>query len=126
MTAEQNKLLVRRLVEEAVNPGNLQALNEVAKGEFARTARRWVGPFRASFPDFKMEIVDLVADSEKVAAHFRCSGTHLGEWMGHPPTGRRFQDVDEIYIFRVSGGKLAGAFGVEDNTRRMRQLGLSP
>ncbi len=126
MTAEQNKLLVRRLVEEAVNPGNLQALDEVADGAFAQTARRWVGPFRACFPDFRMEIVDLVADSEKVAAHFRCSGTHLGEWMGHPPTGRRFQDVDEIYIFRVSGGKLAGAFGVEDNMRRMRQLGLSP
>jgi predicted ester cyclase len=72
-----------------------------------------------------MEILDLVADGEKVAAHFRCSGTHLGEWMGHPPTGRRFQDIDEIYIFRVSDGKLARAFGVEDNMRRVRQLGLS-
>jgi predicted ester cyclase len=125
MTAEQNKLLVRRLVEEAVNPGNPDVLDEVATGEFAEAARRWVGPFRGSFPDFTMEIVDLVADSTKVAAHFRCSGTHLGEWMGHPPTGRRFHDVDEIYIFRVAGGKLAGASGVEDNMRRMRQLGLS-
>lgn len=125
MTAGQNKLLVRRLVEEAVNPANLEVLDEVAKGEFAQAARRWVGPFRDSFPDVTMEIVDLVADSEKVAAHFRCSGTHLGEWMGHPPTGRRFQAVDEIYIFRISGGKLAGAFGVEDNIRRMRQFGLS-
>jgi predicted ester cyclase len=71
-----------------------------------------------------MEILDLVADGEKVAAHFRCSGTHLGEWMGHPPTGRRFQDIDEIYIFRVSDGKLARGFGVEDNIRRVRQLGL--
>jgi predicted ester cyclase len=125
MTAEQNKALVRRLVEEAVNPGNLDALEEVATGEFAVAARRWVGPFRGAFPDFKMEIADLVADSDKVAAHFRCSGTHLGQWMGHPPTGRRFQDVDEIYIFRVHDGKLAGAFGVEDNLARMRQLGLS-
>jgi predicted ester cyclase len=125
MTAEQNKELVRRLVEEAVNRGNPDVLDEVAMGEFALAARRWVGPFRDSFPDFTMEIVDLVADSEKVAAHFRCSGTHLGEWMGHPPTGRRFQDVDEIYIFRVTSGKLTGAFGVEDNVGRMRQLGLS-
>ena len=124
VTAEQNKLLIRRLIEE-VNPGDLEVLDEVARDEFAQTARRWVGPSRASFPDFTMEIVDMVADSEKVAAHFRCSGTHLGEWMGHPPTGRRFQDVDEIYIFRVADGKLAGAFGVEDNVRRMRQLGLS-
>jgi predicted ester cyclase len=125
MTAEQNKLLVRRLVEEAVNPGNPQVLDQVAEGEFALAARRWIGPFRNASPDFRMEIIDLVADSQKVAAHFRCSGTHLGEWMGHPPTGRRFQDVDEIYIFRVIGGKLASAYGVEDNIQRMRQLGLS-
>ena len=65
------------------------------------------------------------ADDEKVAVHFRCSGTHLGAWMGHPPTGRRFGDVDEIYIFRVRGGKLVGAFGVEDNAARVRQLGLN-
>ena len=44
-------------------------------------------------------------------------------WSG--PTGRRFHDVDEIYIFRVSGGKLSGAFGVEDDMEKMRQLGLS-
>jgi predicted ester cyclase len=125
MTAEQNKLLVRRLVEEAVNPGNLDVLDEVAEGEFAVAARRWIGPFLDSFPDFRIEIVDLVADGGKVAAHFRCSGTHRGDWMGHPPTGRSFRDIDEIYIFRVSGGKLAGWFVVEDNVARMRQLGFS-
>jgi predicted ester cyclase len=125
MTAEQNKALIRRLVSEAVNPRNLDALQEIATGEFAVAARRWVAPFRDAFPDFTMQIADLVADSDTVAAHFRCSGTHLGEWMGHPPTGRRFADIDEIYIFRVRDGKLADAFGVEDNLARMRQLGLS-
>ena len=125
MTAEQNKALIRRLVSEAVNPRNLDALQEIATGEFAVAARRWVAPFRDAFPDFTMQIADLVADSDTVAAHLRCSGTHLGEWMGHPPTGRRFADVDEIYIFRVRDGKLADAFGVEDNLARMRQLGLS-
>jgi len=124
MTIEQNKLLIQRLVEEAVNQGHLDVLAEVADGEFAQAARQWVGPFREAFPDFSMEIVDLVAEEEKVAAHFRCSGTHLGEWMGRPPSGRRFQDVDEIYIFRVRNGKLTDATGVEDNLNRMRQLGL--
>ena len=124
MTAEQNKVLIRRLVEEAVNQGNLDVLAELADGEFAQAAKQWVGPFRAAFPDFSMKIVELVAEEEKVAAHFRCSGTHLGEWMGRPPSGRRFQDVDEIYIFRVQNGKLTDATGVEDNLSRMRQLGL--
>jgi predicted ester cyclase len=107
-----------------VNQGNLDVLAEVADGEFAQAAKQWVGPFRAAFPDFSMKIVELVAEEEKVAAHFRCSGTHLGEWMGRPPSGRRFQDVDEIYIFRVRNGKLTDATGVEDNLSRMRQLGL--
>jgi predicted ester cyclase len=124
MTAEQNKLLVQRLVEEAVNQADLDVLADVADGEFAQAARQWIGPFRNAFPDFSMEIVDLVAEEDKVAAHFRCSGTHLGEWLGRPPSGRRFQAVDEIYIFRVKGGKLTAATGVEDNLSRMRQLGL--
>jgi predicted ester cyclase len=123
--AEQNKLLVRRLVEDAVNRSNLDVLDEVADGELALAARQWIGPFRESFPDFEMEIVDLIAEADRVAAHFRCSGTHLGLWLGHPPTGRHFFDVDEIYIFQVSDGKLVSAFGVEDNLSRLRQLGLT-
>jgi predicted ester cyclase len=71
-----------------------------------------------------MEIVDLIAEGDTVVAHFRCSGTHRGEWLGIPPTGRRFERVDEIYIFRVNDGKLVAALGVEDNLTRMRQLGL--
>jgi hypothetical protein len=52
-----------------------------------------------------------VAAEEKVPAHFYCSGSHLGEWMGRPPSGRRFQDVDEVYIFPVRNGKLTDATG---------------
>ncbi len=125
-TVESNKALVRRLVDEVVNRRNLDALDEVAEGEIAQAARRWIGPFRRSFPDFTMEIVELIAEGDKVVAHFRCSGTHEGEWMGYPPTGRRFERVDEVYIFRVRDGKLAGATAVEDNLTRLRQLGIKP
>jgi predicted ester cyclase len=124
MGAEQNKLLVRRLVE-GINDGSLEVLDEVAGAGFARAARLWIGPFRDSFPGFQMEITGLIADEEKVAAHFRGSGTHLGRWRGHRPSGRRFWGVDEVYIYRVRGGKLAAATGVEDNLARMRQLGLA-
>jgi predicted ester cyclase len=68
--------------------------------------------------------VDLVAEGDKVVAHFKCSGTHEGEWCGVAPTGRRFEDVDEVYIFRVAGGRLVSAVAVEDNLARMRQLGF--
>jgi predicted ester cyclase len=123
--AETNKRLVRRFVEEVVNARDATALDELAEGELAAVARRWISPFESSFPDFTMQIVELVAEDDAVVGHFKCSGTHRGEWLGVAPTGRRFEDVDEIYIFHVRNGKLARAVGVEDNLSRMRQLGIS-
>lgn len=123
--SEENKALVRRLVEEAVNDSNSDVLNEIAEGEIAAQAKRWIGPFRKSFPDFHLATVELIAEGDKVAAHFTCSGTHMGEWRGNPPTGRRFEGVDEIYIFKVKDGRLRSAVAVEDDLSRMRQLGLT-
>jgi predicted ester cyclase len=124
MSAEANKRLVRRLVDEAVANRNPDVIDEIATGEFAEAAKRWVSPFRSAFPDFDMEVVELIAEGDAVVAHFRCSGTHRGEWLGVPATGRRFEGVDEIYIFRVQEGKLVTARGVEDNLTRLRQLGI--
>ena len=121
---EHNKELVRRLVQ-LVNDRDLDALEEVASGAIAAEARRWIGPFRDSFPDFRMELVEAVAETDTVVGYFKCSGTHTGEWRGIAPTGRRFEDIDEIYIFRVQDGRLSSAVAVvEDNLTRMQQLGL--
>jgi predicted ester cyclase len=125
MSGEQNKLVVRRLIDEAVAHHNIDILDELAEGAFAEIAKRWVRPFQGAFPDFEMKIVELVAEGDTVVGHFRCSGTHRGEWLGVPATGRRFENVDEIYIFHVRDGKLVSAFGVEDNLTRLRQLGIS-
>jgi predicted ester cyclase len=74
-----------------------------------------------------MELIDAVAETDKVVGYFRCSGTHAGEWRGVPATGRRFEGVDEVYIFGVRDGKLASALAaVEDNLTRLRQLGIQP
>ena len=125
MTPPGNKDLVRRLVDQVVNARDLDLLDEIADAEIASAARRWIGPFRDSFPDFTMEIVDLIAEGDKVAAHFKCSGTHEGEWQGRPPTRRRFEGINEIYVFRIENGRLTGATAiVEDNLTRMRQLGF--
>ena len=123
---EANKTLVRRLVE-IVNAGDIDAIHEVAAGEIAKAAEGWIGPFRESFPDFHMQVVDVIAEGDKVVGYFKCSGTQRGEWRGRPASGRRFEDVDEVYIFRVEEGRLAAVTAVvEDNLARMSQLGLSP
>ena len=119
-------MLVRRLAHQVVQERNLEVLDEIAAGEFAEIARRWVSPFQSAFPDFEMELVDLIAEGDRVVARFKCSGTHRGEWLGVPATGRRFENVDEIYIFGVVDGKLVSAVGVEDNLSRLRQLGMTP
>ncbi len=81
--AERNKNLVRRLVE-IVNDRELDAIDEVATGQIAREAARWVGPFARSFPDFRMELVDVIAEPDKVVGYFKCSGTHEGRVARHP------------------------------------------
>jgi predicted ester cyclase len=124
LTNDHNKRLVDRLIQ-IVNARDFDSIDEVATGQIASEARRWVGPFREAFPDFHMDVVDVIAEGDKVAGYFKCSGTHRGEWRGHPPTGRRFESIDEIYFFHVEDGKLASAVAVvEDNLTRLRQLGL--
>ena len=57
-------------------------------------------------------------------ASVRCSGTHLGKWLGHPPTGRRFAAIDEVGIYHVRDGRIVETWGIEDTLGRLEQLGL--
>jgi hypothetical protein len=106
--SEANKAVVLRLVDEVLNGGHLEVIDELCTSALAPAARRWIAPFRASFPDVHMEVVDLVAEGDKVVGRFVCSATHLGEWLGHAPTGRRFERVDEVSIFRLRGRLFRG------------------
>jgi predicted ester cyclase len=122
---EANKAVVRRLVNEILNGGHLEVIDELYAPELAPAARRWIAPFRASFPDVHMEIVELIAEGDKVVGHFTCSATHLGPWLGQAPTGRRFERVDEVAIFRFRDGRIVHAWSLEDSLGRLRQLGLA-
>ena len=125
MTTDDHKAVIRRLVTEVFNGGQQQALDELYTPALAGRARAWIGPFRDSFSDLEMESVGLVAEGQTVAARFVCSGTHTGEWLGHPPTGRRFRRVPEVYFFEFDHGRISKAWSLEDTYRRLQQLGLA-
>lgn len=123
--SEPNKATMRRLVEEVLNGGRLEVIDELYAPQLAAAARQWITPFRASFPDVHMEVVELIAEDDKVVGRFVCSATHLGEWLGHGPTGRRFERVDEVSIFRLHQGRIVHAWSLEDTLARLRQLGFT-
>jgi predicted ester cyclase len=122
--SEQNKAVVRRLIDEVLNRGRLEVLEELYSPQTADAARRWVEPFRLAFPDVEMQTIELVAEGDRVVGRFRCSGTHLGPWRGNQPTGRRMHSIDEVYFFTLRDGRIADTWGIEDTAKRMRQLGL--
>jgi steroid delta-isomerase-like uncharacterized protein len=81
---------------------------------------------RAAFPDMRMEPEDVLPSGDKVVARARMTGTHQGELMGMPPTGRRV-DVQLIDIIRFDDDGLAHEhWGVFDEMAMMRQLGVVP
>jgi predicted ester cyclase len=113
MWADENKAMLRRLVE-AHNAGNMDVVDELFTPELAEQVKKEFTAFRSAFPDWREEIVDVVAEEDKVVGRFKCSGTHRGELMGIAPTGRRM-DVDEVYFLRVQDGKFVEFWGLEDN-----------
>jgi predicted ester cyclase len=123
--SEENKAMVRRLVE-AINAGAEEAaVDEMFAPRAARRVKRLCAEFRSAFPDWREEIVELVAEGDAVAGRFRCSGTHLGEFLGEAPTGRRME-VEEVIFLRAEEGRFVDFWALEDSLGRMRQLGLLP
>jgi predicted ester cyclase len=123
--SEKNKEMVRRMVE-AINAGEeTVAVDELFTPRVARRVKRLFAEFRSAFPDWREEIVELVAEGKTVAGRFRCSGTHLGEFLGEAPTGRRME-VEEVFFLRAEEGRFVDFWALEDSLNRIRQLGFIP
>lgn len=82
--------------------------------------------YLAAFPDLRMEPQDVIASGDKAVARVRATGTHDGELMGMPATGRAV-DVQLIDIMRFrEDGKVVEHWGVFDALTMMQQLGAVP
>ena len=120
---EDNKAMVRRMVE-GINAGDIEGIvDELFAPRAARRVKRLFNELYLAFPDWREEIIELVAGGNTVAGRFRCAGTHRGEFLGEAPTGKRME-VEEVFFLRVEDGKFVDFWSLEDSMNRMRQLGL--
>lgn len=137
MSAEENKAIVRRYIEEAVSKGNLAAIDEVlspnyfnptmAAGPAPGGAERYkqaVGQTRIAFPDVRVTFDYMIADGDLVAYHMVWRGTHLGPFRGIPPTGRQVEWRATAFR-RVVEGKVVAGWGTYDWLGLLEQLGAS-
>jgi ketosteroid isomerase-like protein/predicted ester cyclase len=132
MTTEDNKILMRRFVEEVWNDHKLTAADDF----FARDAQFFgengrpkgpegikekTGTLFTAFPDFKANIELMVAYDNKVTAYLRETGTHQGKFMGVNPTGKK-ASWTEILTFEFAGGKVSTSWTQSQMYSALRQL----
>lgn len=136
MSTEDNKLVVQKLYE-AINAGNIQALDELVATDFINNethgpSQRGLEPLkqglinvRAAMPDIHFTLDDMIASGDRVGARGSLRGTHQGVLFGFPPTGNTI-DITWSAIYRFEGGKIAERWLNGDDLRFMQQLGVVP
>jgi steroid delta-isomerase-like uncharacterized protein len=136
MSNKENKAFAARMYEEIHNKGNLEKAEEFVTPDFVDHnpadpnmpkgpdgVRHVFGMFRSAFPDFHTTVEDIIADEDRVVSRVTMHGTHKGEFMGIPATGKEVS-IPVIDIMRISNGKAAERWGVADVAGMMQQLGV--
>jgi steroid delta-isomerase-like uncharacterized protein len=134
MSADENMAIVRRIYEQVFDKHNLDVIDELYTSDFVYHSpgnpdfhreglKQGLGAYVAAFPDVQMTIEDMFAAGDRVAVRFTARGTHQGEYMGVPPTGKQVT-VTSILIHRLAGGKMVEDWEWEDQLGVLRQLGL--
>jgi steroid delta-isomerase-like uncharacterized protein len=129
--------IIRQFYDRAWNSDDLTAYDELVTDDFVdhqampglpsgrEGFRQLQVVFRTAFPDVRVEVEDVVAEGELVAARWISTGTHQGPLFGIPPTGRPVR-VTAMVVYRVEGGRLAEGWINRDDLGMMRQLGVVP
>jgi steroid delta-isomerase-like uncharacterized protein len=79
----------------------------------------------SAYPDLHVAVEDLIAEGDKVVSRNVVTGTHRGEYLGIPPTGKSVT-YNEVFIFRFVNGQIAETWGVVDVLAQLQQLGGVP
>ena len=136
--SDHNKTTVRRYLEEVFAQGNLGAIPELFAPDYVEHdpaspdeirghagVRRDLSVYQTAFSDIQIEIAELIAEGDLVAARVTLSGTHVEELFEIPPTGTRVT-VTGTVIQRVVDGKLVEGWWNWDTFGLLRRLGAVP
>ena len=117
--------LISKTIDEVVEPDALIRTPLPIEATGADLLKELFGRLHRAFPDLHITVEDLIAEGDKVVSRNSVTGTHHGEYMGLPPTGKSVT-YNEIFIFRFTGGRIAETWGVVDVFSQLRQLGAIP
>ena len=139
MSSETNKTVSRRFFEEVFAKGNLNVLDEMIAKDHVNSgpgtisglpngpegSKQFVTAYRNAFPDVHFTIDEQLAEGDKVMTRWTGKGTHKGELVGIPATGKS-STVTGIAVDRIVNGKIAESWGIFDQFGMMQQLGVIP
>jgi steroid delta-isomerase-like uncharacterized protein len=138
MSAQENKILVRRFLEDVIERQDLGAADAVQSDDYTLHMPGLPGPVRGlaawkgviagyfeAFPDLHLTIEDEVAENDRVAIRYVWSGTQRGPFLGITPTGKAVR-VPGTVVFRVADGHVAEEWHLDDMLGLLQQLGVVP
>jgi steroid delta-isomerase-like uncharacterized protein len=132
-----NAAIIRDFVDEVITQGNIEAAAQyVWEDVIEQVPLPGQGPgldglkdilraMRAGFPDIVFSIQEQIAEDDKVASRFQWTGTHNGEFLGIPATGRPVR-VWGMVIDRLEDGRIKDTRIIMDTLGMMAQLGVLP
>ncbi len=117
--------LISKTIDELVEPDALIRTPLPIEATGARKLKEVFARLHRAYPDLHVTVEDVIAEGDKIVSRNTVTGTHRGEYMGIPPTGKSVT-YNEIFIVRFADGRIAETWGVVDVFSQMKQLGVIP
>lgn len=130
-----HRTIASRIYSEVFEQGNIDLIDELLTEDFVdhevppgmpngrEAPKEMLSQLRVAFPDLRVAVQDMVAEGDRVAVRALMTGTHQGEYMGIPATGRTVE-VAVFDMLEFRGARISQHWGVTDAMAMMQQLGV--
>lgn len=124
MSAETNKAVVRRYIEEVINNNNFDLIDTLFAPEMREQVREHLTGGGDAFPDGVEEIRDIVAEGNIVMVRWNFRGTQRGPFFGVPATGKTI-DIVGFAVYYLENGQIVDDLMTMDFLGALRQVGAT-